>query len=90
MPNKFDGRQWILDTPGATVLWPGRVYVKSIYWKAPTTIGHTVVLQEKDGDEALTLVCEVAAESQFMLIENWWDGLILATLASGVLQVNIK
>jgi len=89
MANSFKGRTWIIDTPSATPIWKGNVKVKSIYWKGPTTIGHTAVLQRSDGSEFRSFVCEVAAESQFMLIESWVDGLIIPTLASGVLEIEI-
>lgn len=90
MANTFDGRVWIIDTAAATVLWPGRIKVKAVEWRNPVNINDTAVIQEKDGDEFMNLRCEVAGQSQYFLVENWMDGLIVPTLATGKLYVYIQ
>ena len=65
----------------------GTTYIRKIYWKGPGTIGDTLVLQDGLGNEQITLVCEVAAQSQIVDFEpeglGPLNGTKVSTLASG-------
>lgn len=89
MANNLESRTWTIDTFGGTVIWPSRVYIKSVYWKGPTTVGHTCAIQEADGDTIKNLICEVVAQSQFFLVEGWYAGLKVPTCQSGTLEIQI-
>lgn len=86
MANDITGSPpWILDTVGDVTL--KRFKLKSVYWLNPSTIGHTAILKDISGAIVWSGRCEVAAQSQYFLIERWFDSLKLDTLASGTLYV---
>lgn len=89
MANVLKGRIWIIDTAGATPIWLGRIKIKSIEWRNPGVIADTAVIQRSDGTEQFNFRCEVANQSQFRIVEDWIDGMIVPTLASGKLYVYI-
>ncbi len=68
----------------------GTVKIRRIYWLNPVTPGDTVVLQDGNANEQITLRCEVANQSQFF---NFAEGLgplngyKLSTLASGTVYL---
>jgi len=74
---------------GATVLIPGRVYVKSVDWVNPSGVGgDTVVIQDASGNTMWDDVCSGTNYSNSKLIESWWaNGFAVTTLARGTLMV---
>jgi hypothetical protein len=72
----------------ATVLIPGRVYVKSVKWVGGTTAGHTAVIQDADSNTIWDDLCPGASYVVSELIEDWWaNGFKVPTLASGTLAI---
>ena len=66
----------------------GQVKVRKFYWKSPATIADTCVIQDGAGNEVVTLVCEVALQSQVVDfdspgLEFKSTGIKVSTLASG-------
>ncbi len=91
MANVLKGRVWTLDTAGGGVIYSGWLKIALIYWKGPTTIGHTAVLNDINGRPILDAVAEVALQSQvFRVTPMWYQGLNLATLASGLIELHIE
>jgi len=90
MANDFTTKVWIIDTAGATSLYQDIVHIKTVYWKGPTTIGHTAIIQQKNLKPLLEMVCEVAAQSQVFNLDNKYQGFYVPTLASGTLEIHIK
>jgi hypothetical protein len=66
--------------------------IRKLYWKGPVTIGDTVVLQDSAANEIITLVCEVASQSQVVEFPNEGfrisaAGHKVSTIASGTLYI---
>lgn len=85
MANALNYRPWRLDTVG--VIFDRSVKVWNLYWFRPTDTAHTLVIKNKAGLVVFEGQCEVANQSQYFRIEDWWDGVTLDTLGSGVLYV---
>ncbi len=90
MANVIKGRVWALDTAGASPIYQDWVKIVTIYWLAPTTIGHDLVLEDVNGDPIWTAQAEVALQSQVLRVTPmWYHGLVMPTLASGTVEVHI-
>lgn len=88
MANDLAGNPMKIDTAGAGLLWTGRIKITRVYWFNPTTLAHTVQVQDKNSRNIWEGRCEVANESQLANIERgWYSGLKVPTLASGTLYV---
>lgn len=80
----------VTSADGAVVT--GQLNVKKLYWKSPATIADTCVIQDGAGNEVITLVCEVALQSQVVDFINEGlffkpTGIKVSTLASGNLYI---
>ncbi len=90
MANDISERPWVIDTPGATLLWEANVKIAYIKWHRPTTINHTFQIQNINSKVVLEGEAEAALGSQVYLINDWWHGLKVPTLASGILYIYIN
>jgi len=88
--NDISARPWKLDTPGAGVIFQPQVYIKFVYWFNPALAGDLATLNDRNGKPILTLRAEAANGSQTFNLENWFEGLIMPTLASGTMYVHVK
>jgi len=98
MANDLSSRSWFIDTAG-----PGIIYQPQEFIKFIEVIGGTVApvigdvladIQDRNGKSIVFARAQVAAirEIQTYNIENWFEGLIVATLGpNGVtLRIHIK
>lgn len=91
MANDVTSNPWILDSLGAVTADPIRV--KEVRWVGSTTAGHQAVINDKNGKlkwESLAGGGNNVEESLPNIdrrIPTTWDGLTVATLGSGKLEV---
>ena len=98
MANDISSRSWFIDTAGAGVIFQPQVYIKFI-----EVVGGTVApvvgdlladIQDRNNKSIVISRAQVAAirEIQTFNIENWFEGLIVATLGpNGVtLRIHVK
>ncbi len=88
MANSLKGNTWILDTTG--VITTNKLKVKSVEWLNPGSVLDTAVVKDRNGAIKASFTCEVAGQSQILLVENWWDGLSLYALGSGSVYVFLR
>lgn len=89
MANDLTQDPYIIDTAAADVLSTNKLYIKSIRWVGGTTAGHTAVVRDQQSNTIWSSVASGANYVESEIIEQWIDGLIVPTLASGVLYVQI-
>ena len=89
MANDLTKNPWKIDTAAATVLSTLKLRVKGVRWVGATTAGHTAVIHDQNSRLVWTSVATGANYVESDLIENDWDGLIVPTLASGILYLEL-
>lgn len=89
MANDLTADPYIIDAAAATVLSTINLYIKSIRWVGGTTAGHTAIIHDKNSNVIWSSVASGANYVESEIIEQWVDGLIVPTLASGVLYIQI-
>lgn len=89
MSNDLTQDPYIIDTAAATVLSTDNLYIKSIRWVGGTTAGHTAIIHDQKSNIIWSSVASGANYVESEIIEQWIDGLIVPTLASGVLYIQI-
>ena len=70
----------------------GQMHVKTLFWQTPVSVSDTCVVQDGAGNEIITLVCEVASQSQVVQFPDEGlfikpTGIKISTLASGDLYI---
>ena len=96
MANDLTARSWFIDTASGTVIWPYQCYIKfvEVVGGAAGTVGNAMAtLTDKNSKSILSSLYQTAAagEIQTYNIENWFNGLIVPTLGTGVtLRVHVK
>lgn len=66
------------------------VFVKFIYWYAPTTAGHLASIKDKNGKLVGKFKCEVANRSDILPILQLCQGLYCDDLDSGEIYIYIR
>jgi len=90
MANDVTGPVLILDTASTTtVVLDKMVWIKSIRWDDATTANHKAVLKDKHANIIWQSTAAAADNEDVELVEGWYEGLIMHTLASGVLVVRL-
>ncbi len=94
MANDFTSNPWIIDTAGSTVLCTDLIRVKGVRWVGGTTAGHAATITDKAGKVKWTSLASGANNVEGDDInsppQGWnWDGLIVPTLASGKLYIEL-
>lgn len=94
MANDVRGKVWKLDTSGATVIWATRAKIRFIEWFNPTTIGHLMQLTDVNDRVIVDGRAEAANQTQIFDIGasgvgNYYNGLKMPTLQSGIVYVHI-
>ena len=96
MANDISSRSWHIDTAGAGVIWQPQVYIKFIEvigGAAGAVGGAMATINDRNGKNLITSLYQTAnaGEIQTYNLENWFEGLIVPTLGTGVvLQIHIK
>jgi hypothetical protein len=87
----MDGKVWKLlpADAGVTVHYNARIYIKELYWFNPTASGDDLLLVDMDGNTIWKAQAEANNGSQSLLLEGWYNGLVLTTLTSGELYIYI-
>ena len=93
MANDVTSNPWILDTAGATPITTDLIRVKGIRWVGATTAAHAAILKDQNGKVKWRSVASganyVESDNLFTRPPNNWDGLVLDTLQSGVIFVEL-
>jgi hypothetical protein len=98
MANDVSSRTWFIDTAGALVIWQPQVYIKFIEVVGGAAAGVVGALmadiQDRNGKSIVRAQFQTAAagEVQTYNLENWFEGLIVATLGAGptTLRIHVK
>lgn len=96
MANDVSARPWFIDTAGAGVIWQPQEYIKFVEVVGGTagTIGNTMAtLNDRNSKNIIQSLYQTAnaGEIQTYNLENWFEGLIVPTLGTGVtLRVHVK
>lgn len=68
-------------------VFPDLVYIKYLYWYAPTTIGHLCSLKDKAGADIAILACETANGSLLFPLYTQFHGIYCDDMDSGTLYI---
>jgi len=91
MANDLSATTWFLDTPGATVLWQGQVYIKSIqWWDGSGSVGDLLEITDRNGKSIVKTQAQAGGDVQSIGVDHWVEGFVLKTLTSGNVRVHIK
>lgn len=74
-------------TAASEVVTDDTIYIKHIYWYAPSTIDHVCSLKDRVGKDIVVLACEVAKSSQIFPIFGRFDGIYCDALESGTVYI---
>jgi hypothetical protein len=94
--NDISARPWYIDTAGAGVIYWPQEFIKFIEVVGGTagTIGNTMAdIRDRNNKSIVMALYQTAnaGEIQTYNLENWFEGLIVATLGAGVtLRVHVK
>jgi hypothetical protein len=96
MANDISSRSWFIDTAGAGVIYQPQEYIKFIEVVGATagTIGNVMAtINDRNGKNIISSLYQTAAlgEIQTYNLENWFEGLIVPTIGTGVtLRIHVK
>ncbi len=93
MANDLAGNPWVLDTaaPG-TLVFDGWVMPRSVRWDAPLAgAGSRVILKDRSGRVVWSSSADAAnfGDAQTIATKTGWDGLIVDTLATGNVLIEV-
>jgi hypothetical protein len=96
MANDLSSRTWFIDTPGAGVIYQAQEFIKfiEVVGAAAGAQGGTMADIRDRNNKSIVLAqyqTVLAGEVQTYNIENWFEGLIVSTLGTGVtLRIHVK
>ena len=95
MANDLTNNPWVIDTAAATVLTAMRLRVRGVRWVDATTAGHKATIQNAAGKIVWDSTAAAANNVEGDQISDFgpfpdWDGLIVPTLASGKLYIELR
>jgi hypothetical protein len=97
MANDLSARPWYIDTPGAGIIYQPQEYIKFIQVVAgagASTIGNPMAdIRDRNNKSIVLAQFQTVGpgEIQTYNLENWFEGLIVASLGTGVtLRVHVK
>jgi len=96
MANDVSSRSWHIDTAGAGTIWQPQAYIKfiEVIGGAAGTIGNSMAtITDRNSKTIISPLYQTtnAGEIQTYNLENWFEGLIVSALGTGVtLQVHVK
>lgn len=89
MANDLTGRPWVVDTPGATVLWRSWIKAENIEFSGYAADTDTAVVQDMHGKEVAQFNGAADLSPQFSSKLGWFQGLIVPTLTAGKIKIFI-
>jgi len=78
---------FIMDT--AEVVTTLRVYVKTVRWVGGDTAGDQVIIHDNSANVKWVGEAAGANHVEEGLVEDWWDGVDLDTIASGIVYLTL-
>lgn len=79
---------WVIDTAAGTVIDSRQLRLDSITWSGPDTVGHQVVITDALGGRIWSSTAGTAEQSDGKYFgDQFYRGLIVPTLGSGVLEI---
>lgn len=92
MANALAGNVWVLDTASTTAVVDSRMplFIKSIRWDGATTAGHTAVLKDQLGNIFWQSTAAAGNSEDVQIYEGYVNGLIMHTLASGKIILQLE
>jgi hypothetical protein len=98
MANDISSRSWFIDTAGAGIIYQPQVYIKFIEVVGGAAAGAVGALmadiQDRNNKSIVRAQFQTAnaGEIQTYNLENWFEGLIVATLGAGptTLRIHVK
>jgi len=92
MANALDQNPMKVDTASATALFPAtvRLYIKGVRWVGATNAAHTAVITDAAGDAVWNSVANAANYVESDSVDDWVDGLVVPTLGSGILYIQLN
>ncbi len=96
MANDLSARPWFIDTAGAGVIYQPQAYIRfiEVVGGAAGAQGGTMAdIQDRNGKSIVMALYQtvLAGEVQTYNVENWFEGLKVVTLGTGVtLRVHVK
>jgi len=98
MANDISSRTWFIDTAGAGVIYQPQEFIKFIEVVGGAAAGAQGALmadiQDRNGKSIVRALFQtvLAGEIQTYNLENWFEGLIVATLGAGptTLRIHVK
>ena len=96
MANDISARPWFIDTAGAGVIYQPQEFIKFIEvvgGVAGAQGGTMADIRDRNNKSIVLALYQtvLAGEVQTYNLENWFEGLIVATLGTGVtLRVHVK
>jgi hypothetical protein len=96
MANDLSSRSWFIDTSGAGIIYQPQEFIKFIEVVGNTagTIGNVMAdIRDRNNKSIVLALYQTVniGEIQTYNLENWFEGLIVATLGAGVtLRIHVK
>ena len=97
MANDLSARPWFIDTAGAGVIYQPQEFIKFIEVVGGTSPGQGLTMADIRDRNNKSIVLALAqtillGEVQTYKLENWFEGLIVATLAGAgtTLRIHVK
>lgn len=96
MANDLSARPWRIDTAGANPVWQPQVFIKfiEVVGGAAGTVGNSMAtITDRNAKTIISPLYQTAnaGEEQTRNLENWFEGLIVSALGTGVvLLVHVK
>ena len=89
MANDLTDSPWRIDTASATAITTDRIRIKFMRWEGSETLADQAIIQDKNGKQFWSAKNDVGASFQTeSLFEVDIDGIIVPTLAAGVLNIH--
>lgn len=90
MANDFSSNPIVVDTAYSTgdVVSKTNVFIRSAIWEGPTTVGHQLIVQDRNGKQIAAELCSTANENVSLIYLNgWFNGLKVTQIDSGKLFI---
>jgi len=88
MANNITANPWFIDTPGTTLIWYGKVYIKDILWNQPAA-GAALIILDQNGNTIINTLANTADPMFSFGTLSWVNGLAVTVLGSGTLSIFI-
>lgn len=89
MANNLTGEVWEIDTAG--VICTHHFRIGYLTW-TPVSAGDLLIFNNADGNEVFRAQCSPteAGETLHFKLDDWWHGLTVAQIDSGVAEVHYR